>query len=111
MRAWPLWKTNIDNTSNTRISTWMLDQLDLPTPKTFHTTSEQDLNPRPCTGNYHPSVLTHEMMEIEPGENPTCMCAWKTTSFIRNIQPRSHDDRFPHTSVGDLVLSQCVRGV
>jgi hypothetical protein len=35
MRAWPLWKTNIDTASNTRISTRMLDQLALRTPKTF----------------------------------------------------------------------------
>jgi hypothetical protein len=67
MRSWTLWNTNIDNVSNARISTWMLEQLVLHTPKTFHTTSEQDLNPRPCSDNDHPSVLVHEMMSIEPG--------------------------------------------
>jgi hypothetical protein len=95
MSAWPLWKTNIDNASNTRISTWMLEQLALRTPKTFHTTIEQDLNPRPCTVNDHPSVLAHEMMTIEPGEKPTHMLTWKTTAYLSHIQPRSHDDRFP----------------
>jgi hypothetical protein len=38
---------------------------------TFHSTSEQDLNPRSDTVNDHPSVLSHEMMVIDPGENPT----------------------------------------
>ena len=33
MRTWPLWKTNIDNVSNTRISTRILEQLALHTPK------------------------------------------------------------------------------
>ncbi len=38
------------------------------------------------------------MMVIEPGETPTRILNWKPrgpTSFIRHIQPRSHDDRFP----------------
>jgi hypothetical protein len=74
-----LWKTNIDTVSNTWMSTWMFEQLALRTPKTFHTTSEQDLNPRPCEVNDHPSVLAHEMMVIEPGEKPTHILTWKTT--------------------------------
>ncbi len=74
----------------------MFEQLSLHTPKTFHTTSEQDLNPRPCEVNNHPSVLAYEMMTtIEPGEKPTLILTWKTTSFVSHIQPRSHDDRFP----------------
>jgi hypothetical protein len=73
----------------------MLEQLALRTPKTFHATSEQDLNSRPCEVNDHPSVLTHEMMTIETGENPTLMITWKITAFISHIQPRSHDDRLP----------------
>jgi hypothetical protein len=73
----------------------MLEQLVLLTPKTFHTTSKQDLSPRPCSVNDHPSVLTHEMMVIEPGEKPTLMLTWKTTSFLSHIQTRSHDDLFP----------------
>ena len=58
-------------------------------------TIEQDLNPRPCTVNDPPSVLAHEMMEIEPGEKPTCMFTWKTTVFLSHIQSRSHEDDFP----------------
>jgi hypothetical protein len=72
-----------------------LEQLALRTPKTFHATSEQDWNPRPCTVNDHPSVLAHEMMTIEPGENPTLMFTWKTTTFLCHLQSRSHDDHFP----------------
>jgi hypothetical protein len=85
----------MDNVSNTRISTRMVDQLALHTPKTFHETIEQDLNSRPCTVNDHPSVLAHEMMVIEPGEKPTCILTWKTTSLLSHIQPRSHEDHFP----------------
>jgi hypothetical protein len=56
---------------------------------------EQDLNPRPYTVNDHPSVLSHEMMVIDPGEKPTRILTWKTTAFLSHIQPRSHEDRFP----------------
>jgi hypothetical protein len=62
---------------------------------TFHATSEQDLNPRPCVAKDHPSVLAHEVMVIEAGEKPTHMFTWKSTTFISHIQPRSHDDLFP----------------
>jgi hypothetical protein len=82
-----------------------LEQLALRTPKTFHATSEQDWNPRPCAVNDHPSVLAHEMMTIEPGENPTLMLTWKTTTFLCHIQSRSHDDRFP-IPVWETWLSQ-----
>jgi hypothetical protein len=34
-------------------------------------------------------------MTIDPGENPTCILTWKTTSVIRHIHSRSHDDHFP----------------
>jgi hypothetical protein len=73
----------------------MFEKLTLHTPMTFHETSEQDLNPRPCVVNDHPSVLTHEMMTIESGENPTLILTWKPTTFITHIQSHSHDDRFP----------------
>ncbi len=58
-------------------------------------TSEQDLKPRPSSVNDHPSVLSHEMMTIEPGEKSTHILTWKTTTFISHIQSRSHDDHFP----------------
>jgi len=35
------------------------------------------------------------MMAIEPGEKPTLILTWKTTSLVSHIQSRSHDDRFP----------------
>jgi hypothetical protein len=63
----------------------MLEQLVLHTPKTFHTTSEQDLNPRPCAVNDHPSVLAHEMMVIEPGEKPTRMLTWKMLTWNSSV--------------------------
>ena len=91
MKSWSLWKTTIAAASNTR----MLEQLALRTPMTIHATNEQDLNPRTCTVNDHPSVLAHEMMEIDPGDNPTHMLTWKPTVFISHIHPRSHNDRFP----------------
>ena len=91
MKSWTLWKTTITTVSNTR----MLEQLALHTPMTIQATNEQDLNPRPCTVNDHPSVLSHEMMVIEPGEKPTLMLTWKPTAFLSHIQPRSHDDSFP----------------
>jgi hypothetical protein len=62
---------------------------------TIHSTNEEDLNPRASTVNDHPSVLAHEMMVIETGENPTYMFTWKTTVFISHIQSRSHGDLFP----------------
>jgi hypothetical protein len=91
MRTCPLWKTNIVTGSNTR----MLEQLGLRTPMSIHTTIERDLNPRPCSVNDDPSVLAHEMMTIDPGENPTNMLSWKPTTFVSHIHPRSHDDHFP----------------
>ena len=38
------------------------------TPLKIHNTNTQDLNPRSSSDNDHQSVLTHVMMEIEPGE-------------------------------------------
>ena len=69
----------------------MLEQLTLHTPKTFHATSQQDLNPRPFVY----SMTIHEMMVIEPGEKPMHMLTWKPTVFISHIMPRSNDDHFP----------------
>ena len=47
------------------------DQLDFHTQHSVQTTSGQDLNPRPYTDNIHMCCLVHEMILIEPGENPT----------------------------------------
>ena len=58
-------------------------------------TKEQDLNPRSCSNNEYPSVLAHEMMEIEPVEKPSRKFSWKPTVWISHITRRSHDDRLP----------------
>ena len=56
---------------------------------------EQDLEPRPYSNIEHPSVLTHEMMTIEPGENPSRNLMWKPRVWFSHIMCRSHDDRLP----------------
>jgi hypothetical protein len=33
--------------------------------------------------------------QLALSEKPTCILTWKSTDFINNIMPRSHDDRFP----------------
>ena len=73
MRPWEPWTTLIASSHNTG----MLEQLVFRTPMTIPATNEQDLNPRPCADNAHPSVLAHEMMAIEPGETPSRMLTWK----------------------------------
>ena len=60
MRSWSPWKTTIDVISNTRI----LEKLVLHTPRTIHSTNEQDLNLRTCVINDHPSVLSEIQKEI-----------------------------------------------
>jgi hypothetical protein len=67
----------------------MIKQLAVRTPMTFHTTSEQDLNPRPYSVSDHPSVSAHEMMVIDPGEKPTPIVTWNPPVFITHIQPLS----------------------
>ena len=56
---------------------------------------EQDLEPRPYSNIEHPSVLAHEMMTIEPGENPSRKLMWKPRVWFSHIMCRSHDDRLP----------------
>ncbi len=52
------------------------------------------------------SVLPHEMMTIEPGENPTCTLTWKSLAYLIHIKSRTNDDLFPLPLMGDLVLYQ-----
>ena len=54
----------------------------------IHATSVQGLHPRPCTDNVHPSVLDHEMMAIEAGENSSRRLTWKPTDI--HIQYSQH---------------------
>ena len=46
----------------------MIQQLSFHEQQTIQTTSNQDLDPRPCADNVHACVLPHEMVDIEPGE-------------------------------------------
>ena len=73
----------------------MLEQLTLHTPLTIDATKAQDLNPGSCSNIEYPSVLAHEMMTIEPGEQTSCKVTWKPTTWISHIMCRSHDDRLP----------------
>jgi hypothetical protein len=73
----------------------MLQQLAFHAQQTIQATSVQDLDPRPCADNAHTSVLPHEMVAIEPGENPTRTLTWKSLAFLSHIKCRTNDDRFP----------------
>ncbi len=101
MRNWEVWKTNIEKSNNHRI----LQLLGFHAQQTVQDTSAQDLDPRPCADNVHTSVLHHEMMTIEPGENPTRTLTWKPLAYLRHVKCRTNDDRFPFP-LGDLVLFQ-----
>ena len=78
MKNWEPWKVTIEKSNYHR----MLEQLDFRVQHSVQTTSAQDLHPRSCADIAHPSVLSHEMMTLEPGENPTRMFTWKPTSFL-----------------------------
>jgi hypothetical protein len=91
MKKWLPWTTILGSSSNAR----MLEQLTLRTPLTIDATKAQDLNPGPCSNIEYPSVLAHEMMAIEPGEQPSRKLTWKPTAWISHIMCRSHDDRIP----------------
>ena len=91
MKAWAPWSEVIASSQNSM----RLEQLTLCTPLTIGATKEHDLDPRPYSNIDHPSVLVHEMMTIEPGENPSRKFTWKPTVWISHIIGRSHDDLFP----------------
>ena len=91
MKAWEPWSEVIASSKDSR----MLEKLTLRTPLTIDATKEQDLKPRPCSNNDHPSVLAHEMMAIEPDEKPSRKLTWKPTEWISHIMCRSHDDHLP----------------
>ena len=67
MKKWLPWTTILSSSSNTR----MLEQLTLRTPLIIDATKAQDLNPAPCSNIDYPSVLSHELMALEPGEQPS----------------------------------------
>jgi hypothetical protein len=72
----------------------MLQQLTFHAQQTVQATSAQDLDPCPCADNTHASVLPHEMMVIEPGENLTSTLTWKPLGYLSQIKRRSNDARF-----------------
>ena len=82
----------------------MLAQLAPHTPLTIHATNEQDLNPRTCPVNDHPSVLVDEMLVIEPGENPTLMLTWKSTVFLIHIMSQTLDNALVVNLVSTLTV-------
>jgi hypothetical protein len=69
----------------------MLQQLAFHAQYSIQATSVQDLNPRPCADNIHASALAHEMMAIEPGENPTRTLTWKALAFLSHIKHRTNE--------------------
>ena len=85
------WKITIEKSNNHR----MLEQLVFRAQHSVQATRAQELHPRPCVDNDHPSVLDHEMMVIEPDENPTRTLTWKSMDFLSHIKRRTNDDRFP----------------
>jgi hypothetical protein len=40
-------------------------------------------------------MVRNEMVDIEPGENPTRTLTWKSVVFLSHIKSRTNDDRFP----------------
>jgi hypothetical protein len=78
----------------------IIEQLAFHAQPSVQDTSAQDLNPRPCADNARKSVLVHEMMVIEPGENATRTLIWKQLKpmdFLSHIKCRTNDDLLPLT--------------
>jgi hypothetical protein len=67
MKNMEFWEDNIKKATNKR----MLEQMALHAPQTIKATSTQDLDPLPLANNDHPSVLSHEMYALEPGDPPS----------------------------------------
>ncbi len=77
MKNMEVWEENINKTMNKK----MLEQMNLHAPQTIKATSTQDLDPLPLVNNNHPSVLSHEMDALEPGEPPSRTLPWKPVSL------------------------------
>jgi hypothetical protein len=93
MKNMEVWEENITKATNKR----MLEQMTLHAPQTIKTTSTQDLDPLPLVNINHPSVLSHEMYALEPGDTPSRTLSWKPLGFLSYVKRRSNasDDRFP----------------
>ena len=83
----------------------MLQKLAFQERQTIKSTRVQDLDPSPCADNVHESVLTHEMVAIEPTEIPSRTIAWTPLVYLSHIKCRSHDDRFLTSQWETLIYS------
>ena len=105
MKKWLPWTTILGSSSNAR----MLEQLTLCTPLTIDATKAQDLNPGPCSNIDYPSVLSHEMMVIESGEQPSRKLTWKPTVWISDIISLVLlNSRCPYPSITRKSASVCL---
>ncbi len=91
MKNMEVWEENINKATNKR----MLEQMAFHASQTIKVTSTQDLDPFPLANNNHPSVLSHEMYALEPGDTPSRTLSWKPLGFLSYVKRRSNDDRFP----------------
>ena len=91
MKYWGPWETNMKKSTNSR----MLQELVFDTEQTIKTTSTKDLDVLPLSNNDHSSVLSFEMYTLESGETPSRTLTWNPLGFLRYIQCRTNDDRFP----------------
>ncbi len=91
MKNMEFWEDNIKKATNKR----MLEQMTLHAPQTIKATSTQDLDPLSLANNNHPSVLPHEMYELEPGDPPSRTLSWKPLGFLSHVKRRTNGDRFP----------------
>ena len=98
MRNWEPWKTNIEKSNNHRIH----QQLVFHIQQSIRSTSVQDLDPRSWTNNTHVSVLTHEIVTIEPSENPTQTLTWKPLDFLNHIKRRTNEEGRSSFSIDNL---------
>jgi hypothetical protein len=87
MKNMEVWEDNIKKTTNKR----MLEQMTLHEPQTIKVTSTQDLDPLPLANNNHPSVLSHEMYTLDPGEPPSHTLSWKPLGFLSHVKCRTND--------------------
>ena len=63
----------------------MLEPLVFRAQHSVQATGAQELHPRPCADNVHTSVLPHETMTIELGENPTRTLTWRSLAYLNHI--------------------------
>ncbi len=57
----------------------------------------KDLDPLPLDNNNHPSIFPHEMYVLKSGDTPSRTLSLKPLGFLRHVNRRFNDDRFPLT--------------